>query len=167
MKGDFLRDLKYDLGEIFSQSDEDLHSVFTLNIITVRVYEEYTKRFGIEQPSFGKIRSILDRTNLDQVTKEIMTNRLDYWLTKQDTLDWNHQVGIKRSRTFPNLNIKDGDGNICSWPGCDSRADLEKDHKFPYSLGGDSNKNNLQMLCAKCNLAKGNSVYSINSWPEG
>lgn len=162
----FLSSLKNDLGDIFKQSDEDLQLIFTLNIITVRVYEEYTKNFGIEEPSIGKIKYILNRTNLDSPTKDIIIERLVYWLSKQDSLDWNNQLGIKRSRTFPNLKIMDGDGNICSWPGCDSRTNLEKDHKFPYSLGGDSDLNNLQLLCAKCNLAKGNSVYSINTWPE-
>ncbi len=41
---------------------------------------------------------------------------------------------------------------------CASASYLEFDHIIPFSLGGASTLNNIQLLCRKCNLAKGNRL---------
>jgi hypothetical protein len=38
---------------------------------------------------------------------------------------------------------------------CGSTEDLEIDHIVPFSLGGRTELENLQLLCKKCNLKKG------------
>ena len=50
-------------------------------------------------------------------------------------------------------------------PRYENKGRMELDHMFPYSLGGDSGEDNFQTLCRSCNLAKGNSIFSINRWP--
>lgn len=41
---------------------------------------------------------------------------------------------------------------------CGSTADLTLDHIFPVALGGCSTEDNLQVLCRRCNSAKGARV---------
>jgi hypothetical protein len=49
--------------------------------------------------------------------------------------------------------IMDRDGNACLH--CGSFEDLTIDHRFPESLGGTLDKENLQTLCRRCNSIKG------------
>ncbi len=42
----------------------------------------------------------------------------------------------------------------------DELAELHIDHIFPFSLGGDHSMDNLQVLCAECNLKKSNTVVN-------
>jgi hypothetical protein len=48
------------------------------------------------------------------------------------------------------------DGNRCQH--CGKTERLEIDHIFPWSLGGDEEETNLQVLCRTCNWRKGASV---------
>lgn len=41
---------------------------------------------------------------------------------------------------------------------CRSHIDLEADHVYPESLGGETSVANLQTLCKSCNCKKGNRV---------
>lgn len=45
---------------------------------------------------------------------------------------------------------------------CGARRDLEIDHVFPWSRGGDhTNPDNLEVLCHRCNHEKGARVPSL------
>lgn len=41
---------------------------------------------------------------------------------------------------------------------CDSKANLCFDHIVPFSKGGSNTVRNLQLLCERCNLSKGNRI---------
>ena len=47
------------------------------------------------------------------------------------------------------------DSGICQC--CGASQNLEYDHIIPYSCGGSSSVNNIQLLCQKCNRSKSNS----------
>jgi 5-methylcytosine-specific restriction endonuclease McrA len=47
------------------------------------------------------------------------------------------------------------DGSRCQHHGCGATKDLHLDHRWPYSRGGGSEAENLQLLCGAHNLSKG------------
>lgn len=154
--------IKKIFGALIDESDIDLMRIFFLNALTVRVHKRFQDVYGNDEPSFGKIISILNETTLNEHTKEKIANRVQYWHNQQNEKNWTDDLGFERSRRPPKSVQRQG---ICSWPGCENEGKMELDHMFPYSLGGSSREENFQTLCRSCNLAKGNSIYSINTWP--
>jgi 5-methylcytosine-specific restriction endonuclease McrA len=51
--------------------------------------------------------------------------------------------------------IRDGGQCLC----CGIKSDLEYDHIFPYSKGGQNTADNLQLLCRRCNASKGTGKF--------
>jgi hypothetical protein len=54
------------------------------------------------------------------------------------------------------LEVWQRDGGRCIE--CGSDFDLQYDHVIPFSMGGATTAENLQLLCAPCNRAKGDSL---------
>ena len=48
------------------------------------------------------------------------------------------------------------DGGKCVY--CGSTENLQLDHIIPFSKGGATTVENLQLLCQKCNLQKSNKI---------
>lgn len=55
---------------------------------------------------------------------------------------------------------QDGKCNLCE---CILQEHFHLDHIIPWSLGGLTTINNLQALCPKCNLIKGNKIMQLRS----
>jgi len=67
--------------------------------------------------------------------------------------------GVARREPIPRevrLAVWQRDGGRCIE--CGSDFDLQYDHVIPFSMGGASTTENLQLLCAPCNRAKGDSL---------
>jgi 5-methylcytosine-specific restriction endonuclease McrA len=65
-------------------------------------------------------------------------------------------IGVSRREPIPRdvrLAVWRRDGGHCVE--CDSDFDLQYDHVIPFSMGGATTAENLQLLCAGCNRAKG------------
>lgn len=151
------------LGIYFEKSDSDLMSIFYLNYMVVKLHQVYLQKFG-RIPVKKNLHAVIANTNLTLNEEKIVFERLLYWLNVQHEMEWDLQVGVSRNRSFPKVRSRVRP-SICEWPGCENTDNLELDHKFPFSFGGESTEKNLQYLCQSCNLQKGSSIISINSWP--
>jgi HNH endonuclease len=68
-------------------------------------------------------------------------------------------VGGRRRELIPKevrLAVFERDGGRCVE--CGSNFDIQYDHILPFSLGGASTVENLQILCADCNRSKGANI---------
>lgn len=52
------------------------------------------------------------------------------------------------------------DGPFCINCGDENVVELTEDHIIPVSEGGSSELDNIQLLCRKCNVAKGAKIYN-------
>ena len=69
---------------------------------------------------------------------------------------FNSRKKINNKRRAPTQEIKHAvfrrDGGRCQR--CGTTKNLQYDHKIPYSRGGETTIDNLQLLCKKCNQRK-------------
>jgi HNH endonuclease len=69
------------------------------------------------------------------------------------------RAGVPRREPIPRevrLAVWQRDGGRCIE--CGSDFDLQYDHVIPFSVGGATSTENLQLLCAPCNRTKGDSL---------
>lgn len=74
---------------------------------------------------------------------------------------WNSLCRVERGKVSNKMrfSIYERDGYRCCKCGISDRyANLEIDHIIPISKGGKSTYDNLQTLCHKCNVEKGDSI---------
>ena len=74
---------------------------------------------------------------------------------------WDAICRVERARVSNKMrfSIYERDGWRCRRCGKSQRfAELEIDHIFPIAKGGKSTYDNLQTLCHRCNVEKGDSV---------
>lgn len=75
---------------------------------------------------------------------------------------WDALCRVERGKVSNKMrfSIYDRDGYRCRICGATERyAQLEIDHIIPIAKGGKSTYNNLQTLCHRCNVNKGDSLY--------
>ena len=149
-------------GDLVEGSDIELMNIFLLNALAVKTQQIFLDKYGQRRGTHIELENILSPANISDVFKVKIINRVQYWLNQQIEKNWTVDMGYNRSRKVPKSAQKQGE---CAWPGCKNTGLMELDHKFPFSLGGDNDASNFQTLCRMHNLAKGNSIYSINEWP--
>ncbi len=71
---------------------------------------------------------------------------------------WNSLVRVERAKVSNKMRfaVFARDHERCVK--CGSRRNLEVDHIYPISKGGKTEMRNLQTLCHRCNVKKGNSI---------
>ncbi len=67
-------------------------------------------------------------------------------------------MAIRSSFSKKRRRVMQRDRNTCKSCGENRRSELTIDHKIPRSRGGSNDKRNLQVLCRRCNHAKGDRL---------
>lgn len=79
---------------------------------------------------------------------------------RQELIDSGELFGDKPKRPPIPREIVDAvyrrDGGRCVY--CGATENLQLDHIIPFSKGGATSLENLQLLCQKCNLEKSNKI---------
>lgn len=97
-------------------------------------------------------------TNIFALIKKLNNKKGTYY---NDRETWDSLCRVERGKVSNKMrfSIYARDGYRCRQCGISDRyANLEIDHIIPISKGGKSTYDNLQTLCHKCNVEKGNSI---------
>lgn len=109
-----------------------------------------------------------DLEKVDAFEKELIKEKLLQKKRKQDLEKMALQELMDEGEMFPEANkrppipkevvdaVWNRDGGRCVY--CGSTENLHLDHIIPFSKGGDTSVENLQLLCQKCNLQKSNKI---------
>ena len=106
--------------------------------------------------------------NKEQIEKDKVKAKLLEKKKKREIETLALQELIDEGEIFPEANkrppipkdvvdtVWNRDGGKCVY--CGSNENLHLDHIIPFSKGGDTSVENLQLLCQKCNLEKSNKI---------
>lgn len=106
--------------------------------------------------------------NKEQIEKDKIKSKLLEKKKKREIEKLALQELIDEGEIFPEANkrppipkdvvdtVWNRDGGKCVY--CGSNENLHLDHIIPFSKGGDTSVENLQLLCQKCNLEKSNKI---------
>lgn len=106
--------------------------------------------------------------NKEQIEKDKVKAKLLEKKKKREIEKLALQELIDEGEIFPEANkrppipkdvvdaVWNRDGGKCVY--CGSNENLHLDHIIPFSKGGDTSIENLQLLCQKCNLEKSNKI---------
>lgn len=113
--------------------------------------EKRKKREEQERQWRAEIRQrLLDNTRKREIEREI----------RQEMIDSGELYGDQPKRPPIPREVVDAiyrrDGGKCVY--CGSTQNLQLDHIIPFSRGGATTIENLQLLCQKCNLEKSNKI---------
>lgn len=103
------------------------------------------------------------RKEIERIKSKIRNNKKQRELEKiafQELIDEGEIFPESNKRPHIPKDVVDAvwnrDGGKCVY--CGSSENLHLDHIIPFSKGGDSSVENLQLLCQKCNLHKSNKI---------
>lgn len=101
-----------------------------------------------------------EKAEIARQIKERQRRRELEKIVRQELIDSGELFGDKTERPPIPREVVDAvyrrDGGRCVY--CGSTEDLQLDHIIPFSKGGATTIENLQLLCRKCNLEKSNKI---------
>lgn len=116
-------------------------------------------RSNIKGIKYDKKARTFGGEDISQLIKRV-NNRSGSFFNDKEI--WNAICRVERGKVTNQMRfaIYAKDGYRCRNCGISERyAPLEIDHIIPISKGGKSSYNNLQTLCHKCNVGKGNNIH--------
>lgn len=124
---------------------------------TILKHEQETERIKAEN------KAKKERDKIEAIKQQLLKKK-----RKQDLEKIALQELMDEGEIFPEANkrppipkevvdaVWNRDGGKCVY--CGSTENLHLDHIIPFSKGGDTSVENLQLLCQKCNLQKSNKI---------
>lgn len=124
-------------------------------------------------PSFKQMKAFTRRHKVIYALDGTLVKRIPfggrdmYLFCEKHGISQNMNEAIREEAMKLNDSVKkkvfERDGYVCSV--CGNSEKLCIDHIFPVSRGGFTKMENLQILCEKCNLQKGNKTMDeFNEW---
>ncbi|MCK9294140.1 MAG: HNH endonuclease [Desulfobulbaceae bacterium] len=171
------RDLRFKQGyKVTDQQKKDIKEDVMRNQKNIDELEEVKRNIAIFHVIEEQERSLRRRQGYilsDQQKKEIKEKVFEEYKDTISDLDVHKkrlnsipsQPSAQNKKTAPQSRhvpqkvkkiVMTRDGRRCVK--CGAREYLEYDHKIPFSKGGSNQKDNIQILCRKCNLKKGPNI---------
>jgi len=128
--------------------------------------DTYKRRFGGWRKALEAFVEFINSDNSEEIDEaEIMENGINGKENFSKTANAEMSLQTKEHRTSRNINarlrfkvLKRDNFRCCACgasPAKDPSVELHVDHIVPWSKGGETEIDNLQTLCSKCNLGKG------------
>lgn len=112
------------------------------------------------EAKLNALRENLERKEIAEKIKEKHRRRQLEKIVRQELIDSGELFGDQPKREKIPREIVDAvytrDGGRCVY--CGSTENLQLDHMIPFSKGGATTLENLQLLCQKCNIEKSNKI---------
>lgn len=125
-----------------------------------RIEAELAKRRKLEDERWEKRKQELEREEMEKKILERHRKRELEKSVRQNLIDRGLLYGEQTKRPHIPQEVVDAvykrDGGRCVR--CGSTENLQLDHIVPFSKGGATSVENLQLLCRKCNLEKSNKI---------
>jgi hypothetical protein len=129
------------------------------------------KRHEIVEKDGDLIRPNVDKLSLQEKAevRKICEKRLQSFTAKRGLGIWDYRLEADPVPDDLRHQVLKESGGRCALCGATSKqAVLHVDHIQPRSRGGTNDKSNLQALCDRCNLGKGNKdATDFCSWHSG
>jgi hypothetical protein len=129
----------------------------------------YARRFGSWSAALEAFIEYANSDNNDEATNEDELSLIPLNIPNQNNIKPHKEVKTKRTTRNINLRLRwtvlKRDNFSCTKCGASPAKNpiiiLHVDHIIPWSKGGETNIENLETLCEKCNLGKSNSFNTM------
>lgn len=135
----------------------------TANVSILKYYQQFENNITEEEAHMYLANFLENVDKTEDGKRMVLLHYLGIGKTESNMETYDFIIGLgkwgeieKRSRNISSEVRKavfERDGGCCVQ--CGSNVDIEYDHKLPFSKGGSNSVNNIQILCFKCNRAKG------------